>query len=367
MGNKSRTITHNFSPGPSKLPDEVIAEIAEEFGNYNNLGISIIEVSHRSAIFDEILTEVKINIRKLMEVPDDYEIIFTPGGASMNFSMVAMNFGFAGKAAYIDTGIWSEKSYLEAKKFTEVNIPYTSKSNGFDHIPEIDISTLDGKYNYVHITTNNTIYGTQYTNIPKLEKTPLIADSSSDIMGRYIDVSQFGLIYAGLQKNLGPSGLGLVIIKKSMLDNRSDQIVIPRLLDYKTYIDYNSLFNTPNTFAIYAMNKVMKWLLQKGGVKEMEKVNRKKATLLYSIIDQSEIYTNSISPKDRSIMNVVFTLPDEKSNKEFIEKSAQKNLMFLKGHKSAGGIRASIYNAITLDSVKALGEFMEEFEKSFVK
>lgn len=351
---------YNFSAGPSKLPDEVLQEISEELTDYKGNGYSIIEISHRSPMFEEVLAQAEHDVRTLMDIPDDYAVLFTHGGASLNFSMAPLNFSVNGKAAYVDTGVWSDKAFAEAGKFTKPVVVASSKETGYDHIPQLDTQAIDREgYDFLHITTNNTIFGTQFRDIPNLQ-TPLIADASSDIMGRWLDVSRFGMIYAGLQKNLGPAGMGLVIVRKDLMQRAPDSI--PKLLNYNTYQEYDSMFNTPNTFAIYAMGKVMKWLIKQGGVRKVEETNRFKSALIYEVLDDSDFYSTKVKTDSRSIMNVVFHLPSQELTTQFLTEATNHNLLFLRGHKIAGGIRASLYNALGIDAAKHLADFMRNFE-----
>lgn len=349
----------NFAPGPAMLPVEVMQRAQEEFCNYHLTGSGLIELSHRSPEFSEVIERAENNIRKLMNISDDYAVCFIQGGASMQFAMVPMNLMQAGGfAEYADTGYWSTQSIKEAKLFGEVKIIASSKETNYNRIPTHWKS--DPKASYLHITSNNTIFGTQYHSFPEVE-TPLIADMSSDIMSRIIDVNQFGLIYAGAQKNLGPSGVALVIIRKDLAERVTDHV--PTMLRYKTYIEKKSLFNTPPTFAIYMLALVTDWLKEKGGIAAIEAINDAKSEALYEVIDNTDFYRSPVEPASRSKMNIVFRLPSEELEAKFVSEAKAEGLVELKGHRSVGGIRASIYNAMPLRGVEKLIDFMNEFKR----
>jgi phosphoserine aminotransferase len=352
---------YNFSAGPATLPAEVMKQIKEEFLDYRNTGCGLIELSHRGPQFSEIMDQIDSNIRELMNIGDDYSIMFIQGGASMQFAMIPMNLMQPGGfAEYADTGTWSNKAIKEAELFGEVKTVASSKSSNYDRIPEIRHWHPDSKASYLHITTNNTIAGTQYHSFPDVD-VPLIADMSSDIMSRVIDINSFGMIYAGAQKNLGPSGVALVIIRKDLAERVS--ATVPTMLKYKTYIEKNSMFNTPPTFPIYAMNLVMEWLKRKGGILEVEEINDAKSEAIYELIDGTEFYSCPVEPASRSRMNIVFRLPSEDLEAKFLKEAADNGLVGLKGHRSVGGIRASIYNSMPIKGVETLVDFMNDFEQ----
>lgn len=318
------------------------------------------EMSHRSKEFTKIIEEAEEILRNIMNIPEDYSVIFLQGGASLQFAMVPMNLSIEGKNADIVlTGSWSKKAHKEMKKITNANVAGSSEDKNFSYIPQkLDLSP---DASYVHITSNNTIFGTQYKSLPDTGNTPLVADMSSDILCCPIDVKRFGMIYAGAQKNIGPSGVGLIIIRKDLIERGDENL--PTFMQYRTHAEGKSLFHTPPTFAIYIINLVLKWIEKKGGLKEIQKMNQQKADLLYSAIDQSDLYRSPVTKEDRSNMNVVFRVNnDEELEKKFIAAATEKDLIGLKGHRSVGGLRASIYNAHPYEGVEALVQFMKEFE-----
>jgi phosphoserine aminotransferase len=352
---------YNFNPGPAILPLEVLKEVASNLVDYSHSGISILEISHRSNEFKEILEEAKSLLREIMNIPEDYEILFLQGGASLQFAMVPLNLlGEERKADYIITGNWSKKALKEAKLLGDIHIAATTEEENFRRIPQMEEINLSEDASYVHITSNNTIFGTQWSHFPDTGDIPLVADMSSDILSREIDINKFGIIYAGAQKNLGPAGVTLVIIRRDLAERCSEHV--PTMLKYTTHIEENSLYNTPSVFAIYVLNLVLRWLLDKGGIKEIEKINKKKAEILYKTIDNSEGFYKPFAEKgSRSMMNITFRLKDEELEKKFLEEALTLDLFGLKGHRSVGGIRASIYNAFPLEGVEVLAEFMERF------
>ncbi len=349
---------HNFNAGPSILPLEALNEVREEMMNFG--GMSVLEISHRSKEFDAILEETKSLVAELMKVPAGYRILFLTGGASTQFAMVPMN--LMDKAAdYSITGYWSKKAVAEAKLVGEVRTAFTSESEKFSRCPKADEIKLSDGASYLHITTNNTIYGTEYHEFPNSGNTPLVADMSSDIMSRELDVSKFGVIYAGAQKNIGPAGVTLVLIRED-LAARSYR-PLPTMLKYTTHVENNSLFNTPPVFAIYVTRSVLRWIKRSGGIAAIEKANRKKAALIYDAIDRSNLYKGTAAKDSRSLMNITFTLPSDELTEKFIAESKSKGMVGLKGHRALGGVRASTYNALPIESAMALAEFMAEFEK----
>lgn len=354
---------YNFNAGPSALPLEVLQEAQGELINFNGTGMSVMELSHRSKEYEEVHNEAIALLKELLNIPEQYDVLLLQGGASLQFAMVPMNFLPEGKTAnYILTGSWSEKALKEAKIIGETRIGASTKENNYKSIPalnELDICENDA---YVHITSNNTIFGTQWKEFPVNAKAPLIADMSSDILSRTIDVSQFSLIYAGAQKNLGPSGVTVVILKKDLLEKANKNI--PTMLSYETHVKGNSLYNTPPTFAIYMLSKVLKWVKNNGGVSEIEKRNEQKAKLIYDVIDESNGFYIGHAEKDsRSLMNITFNLPSEELNKKFLAEAKEKGFVGLNGHRSVGGCRASTYNSVPYEACEALREFMTEFMK----
>jgi phosphoserine aminotransferase len=353
---------YNFSAGPAVLPHAVLEEVQRDLLALPGVGMSILEISHRSKTFEAIIQGAEIGLRKLLEIPDDYHVLFLQGGASLQFSMVPMNLLPAGsKADYINTGVWSKKAIKEAQKVGQVNIAGSGESNSFSKIPTQEELTLDPEAAYVHFTSNNTIYGTEWKREPKVGNVPLVCDTSSDMLSRPLRVDKYSLIYAGAQKNMGPSGVTLVIIKDEMLKRTPKGL--PSMLDYAIHAENKSMYNTPPCFAIYILGLVCQWLLQHGGLESMEKTNQEKAKILYDAIDSTEFYRGVADPGSRSLMNITFRLSSEDMEKQFVKESTAAGLDGLKGHRSAGGIRASIYNAFPVDGVKALVEFMQEFER----
>ena len=356
---------YNFNPGPAMLPVEVMEKAQRTFTDYNNTGYGIIEASHRGSEFESVIKTAESNIRNLMSVPADYAVLFLQGGASTQFAMVPMNLLTPDASAdYVLTGSWSEKAFNEAKLFGDIHIAGSSKANTYREIPEFNEWKLQQDARYLHITSNNTIFGTQFHKFPSdSNRVPLIADMSSDILARRIKVTDFGLIYAGAQKNIGPSGVTLVIVKKELVDKVSKGI--PSMLNYMTHIKSASLYNTPPTFAIYMVYLVTEWLLSRGGLEVIEKVNRDKARLLYETIDKDDFYRCPAEPASRSLMNVCFRLKNEELEKKFIDEVTKEKMIGLKGHRSVGGIRASIYNAMPIEGVECLRNFMTQFKNRY--
>jgi phosphoserine aminotransferase len=350
----------NFSPGPATLPYEVLQQAGKDVVNFKDTGIGLIETSHRSKEFMAVIDEAEALLRELMEIPDNYKVLFLQGGASSQFFMVPMNLLASGKkATYLNTGTWSKKAIKEAKLFGDVDVAFSSEEASFNRVPAQNEYTTAEDAEYLYFVSNNTIYGTQFQEMPKSEKM-LISDMSSDILARKIDVSKFGLIFAGAQKNLGPAGVTLVIIRDDLLDRVPENT--PTMLKYKTHADKDSMFNTPPTFPIYIVAEVLKWLKAQGGVVAMEKINREKAALLYDAIDASDYYRGHSEKASRSIMNISFNLPSAELEKKFIAEATAIGLNGLKGHRSIGGCRASVYNAFPREGVVKLVEFMREFQ-----
>jgi phosphoserine aminotransferase len=353
----------NFSAGPAVLPEEVLREAQRDLLALPGVGESILEISHRSKVFDEIIGGCEEDIRALAGIPDGYKVLFLQGGASLQFSMVPMNILPAGgKADYILTGSWSKKAVKEAQKVGTVQIAGSTESENFSRIPKPSEIRIDPESAYVHFTTNNTIFGTEWEREPEAGAVPLVADASSDIFSRPIDVSKYALIYAGAQKNLAPAGVTLVIIRDDMLERSPKGL--PTMLDYNTHAKEKSLYNTPPVFTIYVMRLVMKWLLAQGGLAAIGKRNAEKAGRLYGAIDGSDgFYKAHAAPGSRSNMNVAFRLPSEHLERHFLSEAAAKKLDGLKGHRSVGGVRASIYNAFPPEGVDVLIAFMKEFQR----
>jgi phosphoserine aminotransferase len=353
---------YNFNAGPAALPLEVLEEIKDSFLNFGGSGMSITEISHRSVLFDDVINDAVTRTRRLLKLDDRFHVLFIQGGASLQFYMIPLNLLGEGDAAdYVNTGTWSAKAIKEAQIMGKtVNVVASSEDKNFSYIPK-NIS-FNSNATYAHITSNNTIKGTQWASYPETGGIPLIADMSSDIMSRPFDVDKFGLIYAGAQKNIGPAGVCMVIIRDDMLKRVSD--TLPSMLKYTTYASKNSMFNTPPCFAIYMIQLVMKWLEESiGGLEKMEKINQTKARILYDAIDSSGFYHGTAETDSRSLMNVTFRLPDEGLEKLFVEQALKNEMGGLKGHRSVGGCRASIYNAAPLTAVEALVDFMKDFEK----
>ncbi|MEX0845828.1 MAG: 3-phosphoserine/phosphohydroxythreonine transaminase [Balneolaceae bacterium] len=350
---------HNFSAGPAALPLEVLKIAQEEFLDYDGTGTSIMEQSHRGKPYSKIDQEAKERLTRILGLGDNFEILFLQGGASTQFMQVPFNFLKSDETAdYINTGAWSQKAIKEAKMFGNVHIPFTSEDQNFNKIPTNAELNLSGKARYVHFTSNNTIFGTQFPSEPETGGVPLVCDASSDFLSHKIDPDKYGIIYAGAQKNLGPAGVTVVIINKDFLKT-ADKNDLPTIINYNTHVE--KLFNTPPTFAVYLVNLVLKWVEEKGGIPYFEKVNTQKADLLYNTIDADDFYRGTAEKASRSKMNVTFRLPSEELEQQFLAEAADHDLVALKGHRSVGGIRASIYNACTLETVEVLTDFMKAF------
>jgi len=361
-------VVYNFSAGPSALPKRATDEAAQAIADYADTGIGILEMSHRTKPIEGMVAETESLLRELLSIPAGYEVLFLGGGASLQFCMAPINLlGANAVADYTDTGLWASKAITEAKKFGKVNVVCSSKGATYCHIPKDFEQTPEATY--LHVTSNNTIYGTQWKEFPKAN-TYLVSDMSSDILSRPIDVSKFGLIYAGAQKNMGPAGVATVIVRSDILGKVERDI--PTMLDYRTHIPEHSMFNTPPVFSIYVMNRVLHWLKDLGGVAEMEKINAKKSGLLYDALDNSKLFKGTAAKEDRSTMNIPFVFREEAvaadkkeaQEKAFLKTAVEKGLEQLKGHRSVGGFRASIYNAMPIEGVEALVKFMAEFEKN---
>lgn len=353
---------YNFSPGPATLPYEVLKEASRDIVNFKDRGIGLIEMSHRSREFMAVADETESLIRELLSVPDNYKVLFLQGGASSQFFMVPMNLlGKGKKATYLNTGVWSKKAIKEARLFGDIDVAWSGEDERFNRIPSADEYSVDPESEYLYFVSNNTIYGTQFQTFPETEAT-LVSDMSSDILSRPVDVSKFGIIFAGAQKNMGPAGVTVVIIRDDLLDRTPASV--PTMLNYKTHADKGSMFNTPPCFAIYCVGRVMNWLKRQGGVDAIRLRNEKKAALLYDAMDSTDFYRGHAEKGSRSLMNVSFNLPTPELEAKFIAEAAEKGFDGLKGHRSIGGCRASIYNAFPMEGVEKLVDFMTAFAKA---
>ncbi|MDO4744918.1 MAG: 3-phosphoserine/phosphohydroxythreonine transaminase [Bacillota bacterium] len=352
----------NFSAGPSMLPLNVIEDAAANLADYQGCGESVMEMSHRSAEFKAILEDAEKNLRDIMNIPDNYKVMFIQGGGTLQFAMVPLNLlRKSGKADYIVSGTWAKKAAKEAQKFGDIKIVASSEEDTFSYIPEVKKEDFRADADYVHITFNNTIYGTHFPYIPDTGDIPLVADMSSCILSEEVDVSKFGLIYAGVQKNIAPSGVAIAIMREDLIGFAKE--TVPTYLDYKVHADNGSTYNTPNCFGIYIAGEVFKHIKNIGGIPAMYELNVKKAQKLYDFIDSSELYKCPVREKDRSLMNVVFVTGDADLDKKFVAEAKANNMHNLNGHRSIGGMRASIYNAMPMEGVDALIEFMKKFQE----
>jgi phosphoserine aminotransferase len=351
----------NFSAGPATLPEPVLEIAQKELLDFKGTGMSVMEISHRSAAFTEVIEKAEADLRTLMNIPNNYKVLFLQGGASSQFAMVPLNLlSSSNKADYINTGQWSKKAIAEGKRFGDINVVASSDDKVFNYIPEITRDMFDPEADYVHITTNNTIYGTVYPELPDTGDVPIVADMSSNILGQVYDVSKFGVIYAGAQKNVGPAGMAIVIVREDLIGNAREDT--PVMFNYETHANAGSRYNTPPCFAIYMAGKVFEWLQDLGGVSARGDGNRDKASGLYVFLDNSRIFNSTVNGAFRSIMNVPFILPSDELNAKFIKEATEVGLTTLKGHRTVGGMRASIYNAMPPEGVKKLVEFMKKFE-----
>ncbi len=354
--------TYNFSAGPAMMPEPVLEEIRDEMLNYNGSGMCVMEMSHRSKVFEEIIQEAEKDLRELMNIPDNYKVLFIQGGGTVQFAMVPMNLMKNGKACYIETGAWSKKAIAEAKKYGEVQIVASSKDKNFTYIPDCFDLDIPEDADYVYICENETINGTTYYQLPDTKGKILVSDQSSMFLSRPCDVSRYGLIWAGVQKNVGPAGLAIVIIREDLI--RDDlPVFVPTYLNYKTHADSASLYNTPNCWAIYCCGKVFKYLKKLGGLEAMNRINEDKAAVLYDFLDSSRFFKAAVVKKDRSLMNVPFVSPSKEQDAEVVAASKAAGFDNLKGHKSVGGLRASIYNAMPKEGVEALVAFLKDYEE----
>ena len=352
---------YNFSAGPSMLPESVLKRAADEMLNCNDSGMSVMEMSHRSKPYEAIIEGCEALVRELMNVPDNYKVLFLQGGASSQFAMVPMNLGNKNKKCdIVITGQWAKKAAEEAEKYITVNRIASSADKTFNYIPKLDKSTFSKDADYFYICMNNTIYGTKFNELPDTGDVPLIGDISSMIMSEEIDVSKFGCLIAGAQKNLGPAGVTLVIVREDLLGNCMD--ITPTMFNYQIHVDNGSMYNTPPTYGIYIMKLVLEWIKEQGGVAAVQKINEKKAKILYDFLDSSKMFRGTVVKEDRSLMNIPFVTDSDELNAKFIKEATARGFVNLKGHRTVGGMRASIYNAMPVEGVIKLVEFMEEFE-----
>ena len=353
---------YNFSAGPAVLPEEVLKEAAAEMLDYKGTGMSVMEMSHRSKAFEEIITEAEQDLRDLMNIPDNYKVLFLQGGASQQFAMIPMNLMKNKVADYIVTGQWAKKAAKEAEKYGEVHVIASSEDKTFSYIPDCSDLDISEDADYVYICENNTIYGTKFKELPNTKGKTLVADVSSCFLSEPVDVSKYGVIYGGVQKNVGPAGVVIAIIREDLI---TDDVLegTPTMLKYKTHADAKSLYNTPPAYGIYICGKVFKWLKKQGGLEAIKERNEKKAKILYDYLDESKLFKGTVVPKDRSLMNVPFVTGDKDLDAKFVKEAKKAGFENLKGHRSVGGMRASIYNAMPIEGVEKLVEFMKAFEK----
>lgn len=354
---------YNFSAGPSMLPESVLRKAADEMLDYQGSGQSVMEMSHRSKVYDAIIKEAEALLREVMNIPDNYKVLFLQGGASSQFAMVPMNLMTkSGKADYVITGQWAKKAYKEGARYGKANIVASSEDKTFSYIPKLDPSTFTKDADYFHICMNNTIYGTVYHELPDTGDVPLVADISSCILSQPIDVSKFGVLYAGAQKNMAPAGLTVVIIREDLIGHAMD--ITPTMFNYQTHADNGSMFNTPPCYTIYIAKLVLEWIKNEmGGLEKMKEYNEKKAKILYDFLDSSKLFNGTVVPEDRSLMNVPFVTGDADMDAKFVKEATEHGFVNIKGHRSVGGMRASIYNAMPIEGVEKLVAFMKEFEE----
>ena len=353
---------YNFSAGPAVLPEEVLKEAAAEMLDYKGCGMSVMEMSHRSQVFDDIIKEAEQDLRDLMHIPDNYKVLFLQGGASQQFAMIPMNLMKNKVADYIVTGLWAKKAYQEAQKYGKVNKIATSEDKTFSYIPDCSDLPVSPDADYVYICENNTIYGTKFKTLPNTKGKTLVADVSSCFLSEPVDVTKYGIIYGGVQKNIGPAGMVISIIREDLI---TDEVLegTPTMLKFKTHADAGSLYNTPNCYCIYMCGKVFKWLKKMGGLEVMKERNEKKAKLLYDYLDSSKLFKGTVEKDSRSLMNVPFVTGDKDLDAKFVKEAKEAGLENLKGHRTVGGMRASIYNAMPYEGVEALVAFMKKFEE----
>lgn len=354
---------YNFSAGPSMLPESVLRRAADEMLDYHGCGQSVMEMSHRSKEYQGIIDSAESLLREVMGIPDNYKVLFLQGGASSQFAMIPMNLMTkSGKADFVLTGQWATKAYQEASRYGEAHVVASSKDKTFSYIPDLDPATFTKDADYFHICMNNTIYGTRYTKLPETGDVPLVADISSCILSEPIDVSRFALLYAGAQKNMAPAGLTVVIIREDLIGHAMD--ITPTMFNYKTHADNGSMYNTPPCYNIYIAGLVLEWIRDEiGGLEEMKKINEKKAGMLYDFLDRSKLFRGTVVPKDRSLMNVPFVTGSDELDAKFVKAATAAGFVNLKGHRTVGGMRASIYNAMPVEGVEKLVAFMQNFEK----
>ena len=354
---------YNFSAGPSMLPESVLRRAADEMLDYHGCGQSVMEMSHRSKEYQGIIDSAESLLREVMGIPDNYKVLFLQGGASSQFAMIPMNLmAKNGKADFVLTGQWATKAYQEASRYGEAHVVASSKDKTFSYIPELDPAAFTKDADYFHICMNNTIYGTRYTKLPETGDVPLVADISSCILSEPIDVSRFALLYAGAQKNMAPAGLTVVIIREDLIGHAMD--ITPTMFNYKTHADNGSMYNTPPCYNIYMAGLVLEWIRDEiGGLEKMKEINEKKAGMLYSFLDNSKLFRGTVVPKDRSLMNVPFVTGSDELDAKFVKAATEAGFVNLKGHRSVGGMRASIYNAMPVEGVEKLVAFMANFEK----
>ena len=353
---------YNFSAGPAVLPEEVLREAADEMLDYQGTGMSVMEMSHRSAAFDEIIKTAEQDLRDLMGIPDNYKVLFLQGGASQQFAAVPMNLMKNGVADYIVTGQWAKKAYQEAQKYGKAVKVASSEDETFSYIPDCSDLPIDDDADYVYICENNTIYGTNYKKLPNTKGKTLVADVSSCFLSEPVDVTKYGVIYGGVQKNVGPAGVVIAIIREDLIPEKPAVENTPTMLAWKTQADADSLYNTPPCYGIYICGKVFKWLKKMGGLEEMQKRNIAKAKVLYDFLDESKLFKGTVRKEDRSLMNVPFVTGDKDMDAKFIKEATAAGFVNLKGHRTVGGMRASIYNAMPIEGVEKLVAFMKQFE-----
>ena len=353
---------YNFSAGPAVLPEEVLREAADEMLDYNGTGMSVMEMSHRSKAFEEIIQTAEQDLRDLMHIPDNYTVLFLQGGASQQFSAIPMNLMKNGVADYIVTGQWAKKAYQEAQKYGKAVKIASSEDETFSYIPDCSDLPIDPDADYVYICENNTIYGTKFKTLPNTKGKPLVADVSSCFLSEPVDVSKYGVIWGGVQKNIGPAGVVIMIIRNDLIPEETPIANTPTMLKWKTQADAKSLYNTPPAYGIYICGKVFKWIKKMGGLEAMKAHNEKKAKILYDYLDQSKLFKGTVVPEDRSLMNVPFVTGDAELDKKFVAEATAAGFVNLKGHRTVGGMRASIYNAMPIEGVEKLVEFMKKFE-----
>ena len=354
---------YNFSAGPAMLPEEVLKTAADEMLDYHGSGMSVMEMSHRSKVYQGIIDEAEADLRKLIGIPDNYKVLFLQGGATLGFAMIPMNFMFTGKADFINTGVWTKKAIKDAKLYGEVNVIASGEENGFKKIPDVKSLKFSKDADYVYMCDNNTIYGSKFKEYPDTGDIPLICDMSSCFLSEPIDVKKFGVIYAGAQKNVGPAGVTIFIIRNDLLE-KAPRNPLPAYLDYRLHAENGSMYNTPATYGIYMCGLVFKWLLKTGGLEKRKELNEAKAKILYDYLDNSKMFTPYVDKDSRSLMNVTFRTKSDELDAEFLEGAKKYKFTNLKGHRSTGGLRASIYNAMPVEGVKALVAYMKEFEEA---